>query len=59
MDEVIHPDDIGLSKRIIRLWRRGEPQSDEYRIKHKDGSWGRWVETSITPTLDEAENLFA
>jgi len=40
-NEVIHPDDIGFIEKNQPAMRRGEPQSDKYRIKHKDGSW-RW-----------------
>ncbi|MEO8111514.1 MAG: PAS domain-containing protein, partial [Ginsengibacter sp.] len=54
--EIIHPDDKHLIENEDEEMLRGEQINNQYRIIRKDKSI-RWVETKITPTLDNARNL--
>ncbi|MEO8415907.1 MAG: PAS domain S-box protein, partial [Ginsengibacter sp.] len=50
--DIIHPDDKHLVETEDAEMRRGEKISNQYRIIRKD-KMIRWVETRITPTLDD------
>ncbi len=54
--EIIHPDDKYVIDDEDKRLERGEQVNNQYRIIRKDKSI-RWVETKITPTLDNARNL--
>ena len=54
--EVIMPEDRHLIDSISAKLQKGESLHEQYRIIHKDGSL-RWIETNVTPTLDENGKL--
>jgi PAS domain S-box-containing protein len=54
--EIVHPDDKHIIEKEDEIMRRGEIVNNQYRIIRKDKII-RWVETKITPTLDEKGNL--
>lgn len=54
--DIILEDDKQMVFNDFGLMLLGKPVSGEYRALHKDGTL-RWVETKITPTLDENRNL--
>lgn len=54
-DLVIEEDKI-IIREQLPLLLHGEPIVHEYRIRQKEGSV-RWIETKITPTLDESGKL--
>ncbi|MBK5270445.1 MAG: PAS domain-containing protein, partial [Bacteroidia bacterium] len=53
---VIHPEDKGISKQQVQLLNQGKQVVNQYRIIHKDKSI-RWIENKITSTLDEKGRL--
>lgn len=54
--DLIFPDDRHIVSNEDEIMQRGQQVSNEYRIVRKDKSI-RWVETRITPTLDENKIL--
>jgi PAS domain S-box-containing protein len=54
--EIIFPEDILVLEKNQFLLYNGKITSCQYRIRHKDKSC-KWVETTITPTLDENGTL--
>lgn len=54
--EVVLPEDKPNIDKNYPVMRAGKPFTQEYRIQHKDGSI-RWLESKITPTLDETGKL--
>ncbi len=54
--DIIHPDDKHVLNNEDELLRQGKYVNNQYRIIRKDKTI-RWVETNITPTLNENGNL--
>ncbi|WP_285008288.1 PAS domain-containing sensor histidine kinase [Pedobacter faecalis] len=54
--EVILDEDKHIIHESDPVMRRGEIVTNEYRIRHKDGSI-RWIWGTLTPTLDDSGNL--
>ncbi len=58
IEYLVHPDDLPRARDIfIRTLTTGEHlNGNEYRIRHKDGSW-RWHSQSLSPIYDHDGNL--
>jgi PAS domain S-box-containing protein len=54
--EIILAEDISTIEKNQSILNSGNIISSQYRIRHKDQSC-KWVETTITPTLNEAGAL--
>ncbi|SFH19911.1 PAS domain-containing sensor histidine kinase [Pedobacter insulae] len=54
--DVILEEDKHIIHQSDPIMRRGEVVTNEYRIRHKDGSI-RWLGGTLTPTLDQDGNL--
>ena len=54
--KVIHPEDMHIADRQLKVLKEGKHVLNQYRIIHKDKSI-RWLENKITPTLDDAGKL--
>ena len=50
---LIHPDDLERLKESVEIHRNSTKLiQEEYRVRHKDGSWRYWVDRGL-PVLDE------
>lgn len=51
---LIHPDDVKRLGAAVNLHRTGiRPIHEEYRVRHRDGSWRHWIDRA-TPVLDDS-----
>lgn len=54
--DVILPEDRHVIDELNKVLQTGAVAHGEYRIRHRDGSI-RWIEASITPTLDTQRGI--